>query len=70
MRGKERFSARKKVSTLIIRFSAGHLKTPGLKPISKSLLLRWTEVQLPLLKQGASTKRTSTAGEDVLHSHS
>jgi hypothetical protein len=49
-----------KSSCLIARFSAG-IEKPGLKPISKSLLLRWTEVQLPLLKQGAPTKAFSTS---------
>ena len=33
MRGKERFSAPGKSSTLIMRFSAGIEKVPGLKPI-------------------------------------
>ncbi len=39
-----------------MRFSAG-LENPGLKPsLRKETLFRWTEVQLPLLKQGAPTK--------------
>ncbi len=38
-----------------MRFSAG-LENPGLKPSQrKEPLFRWTEVQLPLLKQGAPT---------------
>jgi hypothetical protein len=56
MRGKERFSAPGKSSTLIMRFSAGVEKIPRLKPILELDAFRWTKVQLPLLKQGAPTK--------------
>jgi hypothetical protein len=39
-----------------MRFSAG-LENPGLKPVLRNeMLFRWTEVQLPLLKQGAPTR--------------
>jgi len=56
MRGKERFSAPGKSSTLIMRFSAGVERIPGLKPTLELDAFRWTKVQLPLLKQGACTK--------------
>ena len=36
-------------------------KAPGLKPIFRASLFRWTDVQLPLLKQGAPT---GEAGRD------
>jgi hypothetical protein len=58
MRGEERFSAPGKSWTLIVRFSAGYSKTPGLKPILEverySAELKFS---FPLLKQGAPTKR-------------
>jgi hypothetical protein len=55
-RGEQRFSVAQRSSTSIMRFSAG-LENPGLKPsLKKETLFRWTEVQLPLLKQGAPIK--------------
>ena len=59
MRGKERFSAPGRASTLIMRFSPG-IKTPRAKAHLKSdSLFRWTEVQLPPAQAGGSHQRPS-----------
>jgi hypothetical protein len=39
---------------------------PGLKPIEVEAFFRWTEVQLPLLKQGAPTQRQVTLASLLL----
>ncbi len=60
MRGKERFIAPGKRLDIELCALALASKDPGLKPILRDkALFRWTEVQLPLLKQGAPTRHTS-----------
>jgi hypothetical protein len=68
--GEERFSAPEKSSILITRFSAGNPK-PGAKAHFKiDSFFRWTKVQLPLLKQGASTRRLPQSFSEPLKADS
>jgi hypothetical protein len=56
MQGKERLRAPGRVRALIMRFSAWHEETPGLKPIHKiDSFSAGLKSSSPLLKQGAST---------------
>ena len=56
-RGEQRFSVAEKKSTLIMRFSAGFERSRAKAPLLRNeSLSRWTEVQPPLLKQGAPTR--------------
>src|ERR1700744_1042575 len=46
------------IDFLIMRFSAGFERSRAkAHPLRNEWLFRWTEVQLPLLKQGAPTRR-------------
>jgi hypothetical protein len=56
MRGKGALQRSAKDSIFILRFITGDRKGPGLKPISKSLVLRWTEVQPPAKAGGFHQK--------------
>jgi len=56
MRGKERFSAPGNVRLRSCALAPGG-RNPGAEAqLKNATLFRWTEVQLPLLKQGAATK--------------
>jgi len=59
MRGKERFSAPGNVRLRSCALAPGG-RNPGAKAhLKNATLFRWTEVQLPLLKQEASTNKPS-----------